>query len=44
MNGQTPIKKEWKEVAEEVEITIHNLKITLNLLEAQLKEARTHTR
>ena len=44
MNGQGPIEKNWKEVAEELKILIHNQEINLELLRAQFKEAQAHAR
>jgi len=42
MNGQAPQRREWKELIEEIVISIHNTEIQLALLKAQLKEALTH--
>jgi len=44
MNGQAPQKSSWKDVAENLEIAIHNTQINLELLKAQLKEAEAHAR
>ncbi len=44
MNGQKPVKMNWKNVAEEIAIAINNTEITLELQKAQLKEARAHSR
>lgn len=42
MNGQPVIKREWKEIVEETKIMIHNTKVSLAILEAQLVEAKKH--
>lgn len=45
MNGQgPPIRREWKELCEELKIAVHNSEIQLELLKAQLKEAEAHAR
>jgi len=44
MNGQSPAKREWKDVVEELKTVIHNTEISLELLKAQLKEAEAHAR
>ena len=44
MNGQAPTRREWKDIAEDLKIAIHNTNIQLELLKAQLKEAEAHTR
>ena len=44
MNGQTPIRHEWKDIVEELKIAIHNTGISLELQKAQLKEAEAHAR
>ncbi len=44
MNGHTPIKKTWKEVAEELKTAIHNTEVSLELLKAQLKRAMEKAR
>ena len=45
MNGQAPPeKREWKDVAEDLKIAVHNTTINLELFKAQLKEAEAHCR
>lgn len=44
MNGQASMKREWKEILEEIKIALHNTEIQLELLKAQLKEAEIHNR
>lgn len=45
MNGQQkPVKKNWKDIAEDIKIAIHNAQINLELMKAQLKEAEVHSR
>ena len=44
MNGQTPQKREWKDIVEDLKTAIHNTEISLELLKAQLKEAEAHAR
>jgi hypothetical protein len=44
MNGQMPVKREWKDIVEEIKTAIHNSQIQLELLKAQLHEAEVHTR
>ncbi len=44
MNPNLPVKKNWKEIVEELKIAIHNAEIQLELFRAQLKEAKAHAR
>ena len=44
MNGQAQVKREWKDVVEDLKTAIHNTEISLELLKAQLKEAEAHAR
>ena len=44
MNGQAPVKRDWKDIVEEIKVAIHNTEIQLELLKAQLKEAEAHSR
>lgn len=43
-NGQKLVKREWKDIVEEIKISIHNAQISLELMKAQLKEAEAHAR
>ncbi|MHA1305501.1 MAG: hypothetical protein ACTSQY_03205 [Candidatus Odinarchaeia archaeon] len=42
MEGQPIIKKEWKQVVEELKIIVDNNHIALALSKAQLEEAKKH--
>jgi len=42
MNGQKPVKTEWPEIVENLQIGINNSEIQLSLFKAQLAEAETH--
>jgi len=44
MNGQKPIRKEWKEVVEDLKVAIHNTEVQLELMRAQLKRAMEKSR
>lgn len=43
-NGEPLVRKEWKEIVEDLKIRIHNTEVALQLFKAQLKEAEAHAR
>ena len=43
-NGQKPVKQKWPEIVDEISIAIHNAEIRLELMRAELKEAKAHAR
>ena len=44
MNGQTPVKREWPDVVNDLKVSISNGEMQLELLKAQLKRAEEHAR
>jgi len=44
VNSQLPVRRQWKDIEDELRAAIHNTEIQLELLKAQLKEAQAHIR